>query len=60
MKQSETSSSANSSNRPTNFSMNGKPVEELERGRRSGPLSKQEFLMYLHKTGKLPAKADLD
>jgi hypothetical protein len=40
--------------------MNGKSVEELERGRRSGPLSKQEFLMYLHKTGKLPTKADLD
>lgn len=34
--------------------MNGVPVEEWDRGRISGPLSKKEFLAYLRKIGKLP------
>jgi hypothetical protein len=37
--------------------MNGKTVEEWESGRVSGPLSKQEFLTFLRKTGKLPDSA---
>lgn len=41
------------------MAMNGKTVEEWERSRRSGALSKQEFLVYLRKAGKLPADADL-
>ena len=59
MKPSEMSSSANSQNLPANMAMNGKTVEEWESSRRSGALSKQEFLVYLLKTGKLPAGADL-
>lgn len=59
MKPSEMSSSANSQNLPANLSMNGKTVEEWERSRRSGALSKQEFLVYLREAGKLPADADL-
>ncbi|WP_165903788.1 hypothetical protein [Hymenobacter gummosus] len=38
--------------------MTGEPVEAVEAKRISGPLSKQEFLAYLRKIGKLPPGAE--
>ena len=38
--------------------MTGIPVAEFEARRISGPLSKQEFLTYLRKIGKLPPEGE--
>jgi len=53
MKASEMSSSASSSKKPTDFTMRGETVEESESKRLAGPLTKQQFLAYLIKIGKL-------
>lgn len=60
MAASEQSSSNNSSKiRPSDYTSRGELVEDAERRHISGPLTKEEFLKFLLKTGKVPPGTQL-
>ena len=53
MKASNKPSSTGSAPNPTDFSMTGKPVEEVDKGRVGKWMSEKTFAEYLQKQGKL-------
>ncbi|WP_375437662.1 hypothetical protein [uncultured Hymenobacter sp.] len=57
MKPSNKPSSTGSAANPTDFSMTGKPVEEIAKSRISKWMTEQEFFAHLRTTGKLPLAA---
>ena len=59
MTESEKSLSGNTSNRPSDYTSRGERVEDAERRTISGPLSREEFLAFLLKTGKVPPGTQL-
>ena len=54
MAEPEKSSSSSTSNQPADYTSRGELVEDAERRTISGPLSREEFLAFLLKTGKVP------
>ena len=54
MAESEKSSSNSTSKRPSDYTSRGELVEDAERRHVTGPLSREQFLAFLRKTGKLP------
>lgn len=54
MKASNKPSSTDSAPNPTDFSMTGKPVAEVGKGRIGKWMSEKAFAEYLQKQGKLP------
>ncbi len=59
MAESEKSSSSNISNRPADYTSRGELVEDAERRHVAGPLTREEFLAFLLKTGKVPPGTQL-
>ena len=59
MAESEKSSSSNTSKRPSDYTSRGELVEDAERRHASGPLTREQFLAFLLKTGKVPAGTKL-
>ena len=54
MAASKESSSRNTPNRPADYTSRGELVEDAERRTIAGPLTKEQFLAFLLKTGKVP------
>jgi len=57
MKPSNKPSSTGSAPNPTDFSMTGKPVAEVGKGRVGKWMTEKAFFDHLRKTGKLPKQA---
>lgn len=55
MKPSNKPSSTGSERNPTDFSMTGKPVGEVGKGRVGKWMTEKDFAEYLKKAGKLPS-----